>query len=834
MAKKEPHGQAHFIRKLARFYMRYPWVVLIATLALAALSYPRIAQLTVDTNLQALMPENVPSIENLENVLEKTGSFSSAMVVITSPDPDAAVRFADAMRRKVLREMDWVASADYAEDFSLFEQHKLLYLDREDLLTLKDWAEDQAAQKRDEILEELTGLPVNIVLRTQPGPKMLSDEQIDDIRNRIEDPDSPVLSRGSQRVFQSADKEVTLLVVWPKDSTMGLNFSRQIISQLEQAAQELNPAAFHPDMQVEVGGRIYNRVVQFDAVIHDVQISGYISLALIIGLLTIYFRSVRSIFFLVIPLATGIIWTLGLTQIVIGGLNLVTVFLVLILFGLGIDFGIHSLSRYREARLLALPVEEALYIILCRTGVASLLAGLTTAVGFFALLITNFRAFYEFGFIAGTGIVLTFISTYTMLPAILALAEKHNFISLGRVFKNPFRNLKIFKGFKGLDGKFPYPTATLIGIGVLLVVSAIFTTQVKFENDFGKLQAERSEEHEEMGAKIAKVFPDGTDRAVLIVNSLEEVKAITDYINAYIKEDTETPTIRKVDSIFSYMPEETEQADRLKIINEIKDSLGGQDVDLEEEGLGEGTLQTYLDIGQVKPDDLPEGLKRVYQGLPDTQGYLIYIFNSVSMYKADLARQFADDIREITVNGKTYHPATEALIFVDMLNLMKEEALIAILAVSGVTFLTLIIFFRSFKNAFLVLSPTLAGLLILSGMMGLFDVRLSIFNMVILPTIIGIGVDNGIHIYHRYREEEGSVLKVLFTTGNAAAITTITTAMGFSGMLSADMGGLRSLGILATLGLAACLFTSWTLLPALLQKLKKPLDPPHIPFEAET
>ncbi|MHA1544112.1 MAG: efflux RND transporter permease subunit, partial [Alphaproteobacteria bacterium] len=587
----------------------------------------------------------------------------------------------------------------------------------------------------------------------------------------------------------------------------------------------LNPAAFHPDMQVEVGGRIYNKVVQFDAVINDVQSSGLISLSLIILLLTIYFRSLRSIIFLVVPLATGIMWTLGLTQLIIGGLNLITIFLVLILFGLGIDFGIHSLSRYREARIEGKGVEDALFIILSRTGAASLMAGLTTAIAFFALLITDFRAFYEFGFIAGTGIVLTFISTYTMLPALLALFERFGFYSTGRVFKNPF---------KKFGDKFPYPTATLGGMGVLLLIAGFFTLDVQFENDFGKLQAERSEQHRAMGAKISKVFPDGTDRAVLIVDNLIEVRAITDYINDYIAKDTETPTIRKIDSIFSYMPEEAEQLDRLEIIKEIKDSLGGVDVSLEEEGLGEGNLLKYLDIGRVEPDDLPEGLKRVYQGLPETEGYLVYIFNSVSMYKADLARQFADDIREIEVNGKKYYPATEALIFVDMLNLMKEEAVIAISAVVIVTFLMLFLFFRNLRNALIVLSPTLAGLLILSGLMGMFEVRLSIFNMVILPTIIGIGVDNGIHIYHRYREEEGSVMKVLFTTGSAAAITTITTALGFSGMLSADMGGLRSLGILATLGLAACLFTSWTLLPALLQKLKKPLEPAHIPFEADT
>ena len=812
------------IEKIARFYIRFPWLVLLVAAALAWFAFEQSKTLNINTNLQALMPDNVPSVENLEKVLEKTGSFSSAMVVISSPDPDAAVEFAADMRRKVLLEMDWVGSADYAEDFSLFTDRKLLYLSLDDLNSLKDYVEEEVVKRRDEIIERLAGLPVNIKLRTQPGPR-LTDTNIDEIREKLDDPDSPVLGKGTERVFQSDDKEVTLLVVWPKTSTMGLNFSRRILGDLERAAAELEPKNYHPEMTVGVGGRIYNRVVQFDAVISDVKKSGIISAVLIILLLTFFYRSLMAVFYLVVPLATGIIWTFGVAAYVIGSLNLITVFLVLILFGLGIDFGIHSLSRYREAKISGASVEGALVTIMKRTGAASLMAGLTTAIGFISLLITDFRAFYEFGFIAGIGIMLTFISTYTILPPLLVLAEKYGIYRTGQMFISPFR-------FKGQ--KFPRPRTVLRALLVLFVISAVFATQMEFEKDFGKLQASRSDAHKELGARIAKVFPDGTDRAVLIVNTLPEVKAITDYLNEYIENDTETPTIRKVDSIFSYVPDKEEQRERLDKINEIKDSLGGIDFDLEEEGLGEGELDDYLNISEVTPDDLPEGLQRVYKGLPDTPGYLMYIFNSVSMYQADLARQFADDIREIEVGGNTYYPATEALIFVDMLKLMKGEALIAILAVSSVTFLMLLVFFRSVKNALLVLSPTLAGLLILFGLAGLFDIHLSIFNMVILPTIIGIGVDNGIHIVHRCREEHGSIMKVLFTTGSAAGVATLTTALGFAGMLTARMGGFQSLGLLAVLGLAACLLTTWTLLPALLQlKEKDLLAPDHLPFEGE-
>lgn len=802
--------------RLPHFFSRFSWIVLVLATFATTFALQQALKLKVDTNLQALMPSGVPSVENLNKALEKTGSFSSAIVVITSPDPDAGLRFADAMRRRVLLELDWVASADYSEDFSLFEAHKLLYLSPEDLESLKSWVSSAAGEKRDEIIRELTGLPVNITLRSQPGPRMTKAE-IEKIRNQIYDSSESTLSRKSERIFQSKDKQVTLLVVWPKNSDMGYTASKRIITDLERLAKETNPKIFHPQLTAELGGRIYNRVVQFEAVMTDVNTSGYISISLILLLLLAYYRSFIGVLLIVLPLASGIILTMGITQIVIGGLNLVTVFLILIIFGLGIDFGIHNLSRYNEARLQSQSVKDGLVTIFKHTGSATLLCAVTTIAGFYALLITDFRAFYEFGFIAGTGVALTFIVTYIIQPALIVLAENYKIYKprMGKVFRLSAHNENLFS-----------PTKTFLFFGIILTASVVLASKVHFENNFNNLQAERSPAQERVQEKISMVFPDGTDRAVLIVDTLAEVKAITDYFKKYIATDTKTPTIRKVDSILSYVPDKDEQQRRLKKIKEINTSLGGAEIKLDVQGLQSKDFEKYLNIGEVKPEDLPEGLKRVYQGLPDTPGFLIYIFNAVTMSEAELAQAFASDIQTIKIGNKTYHPAAEALIFVDMLNLMKSEALLAILASCAATFLALLIFLRQFSRALLVITPPLIGLLLLFGIMGLFDIKLSIFNMVALPSIIGIGVDNSIHIYYRFREENGDIKKAILATRGAVAASTITTALGFFGMLTAKVNGLQSLGLLSTIGLACCLLVTWTLLPALLSLLKKPFAGP--------
>lgn len=801
--------------QFANLFSRFSWIILVLTVLATTFALQQALKLKVDTNLQALMPAGVPSVENLNKALEKTGSFSSAIVVITSPDSEAGLRFAQAMRRRILLELDWVESADYSEDFSIFEAHKLLYLSPENLESLKNWISSAAGEKRDEIIRELTGLPVNITLRSQPGPRM-SASDIEKIRSQIYDSSSSALDRKSERIFQSKDKKVTLLVVWPKNSDMGYTGSKRIISDLERVINETDPHLFHPQLTAELGGRIYNRVVQFEAIMADVNTSGYISITLIFLLLFVQYRSLVGVFLIIFPLLVGITLTMGITQTVIGGLNLVTVFLILIIFGLGIDFGIHNLSRYNEARLQKLSVKDALVTIFRNTGSATLLCAVTTIAGFYALLITDFRAFYEFGFIAGTGVAITFISTYVVQPALIVLVENY------RIYK-PHSGRAWHLSFK--NNNYLNPVKTLLLFLCILTVSIVLASQVRFENNFNNLQAESSPKQKRMQEKISMVFPDGTDRAVLIVDTLAEVKAITDYFKKYIATDTKTPTIRKVDSILSYVPDKDEQQRRLKKIKEINTSLGGAEIKLDIEGLQSEDIKKYLNIGEVKPEDLPGGLKRVYQGLPDTPGFLIYIFNAVTMSQAELAQDFANDIRTIKIDNKIYHPAAEALIFVDMLNLMKSEALLAILASCAAIFLALLIFLRGFSTALVVIIPSIVGLLLLFGVMGLFGIKLSIFNMVALPSIIGIAVDNSIHIYSRFREENGNIQKAIFTTRGAIAASTITTALGFFGMLSAKVNGLQSLGLVSTIGLACCLLVTWTLLPALLSLFHKTKNP---------
>jgi hypothetical protein len=95
---------------------------------------------------------------------------------------------------------------------------------------------------------------------------------------------------------------------------------------------------------------------------------------------------------------------------------------------------------------------------------------------------------------------------------------------------------------------------------------------------------------------------------------------------------------------------------------------------------------------------------------------------------------------------------------------------------------------------------------------------LNFYNLVVLPTVLGIGDDSGIHIVHRYQEEgRGGIGRVLGSTGEHVAVSALTTMVGFGGWLLSDHPGLHSIGQLAVVGIGLTLLAALVFLPALLQ-----------------
>ncbi len=125
---------------------------------------------------------------------------------------------------------------------------------------------------------------------------------------------------------------------------------------------------------------------------------------------------------------------------------------------------------------------------------------------------------------------------------------------------------------------------------------------------------------------------------------------------------------------------------------------------------------------------------------------------------------------------------------------------------------------KNLRDAMLAMIPPITGGLMMFGVLGLFGIDLNPANLIVLPLLLGIGVDNGVHLVHDFRTQKGRY-RTSSSTMNAIALTSLTTMVGFGSMMVAAHRGLYSVGLVLVIGVGSCLFVSLVTLPAILSFL---------------
>ncbi len=153
-----------------------------------------------------------------------------------------------------------------------------------------------------------------------------------------------------------------------------------------------------------------------------------------------------------------------------------------------------------------------------------------------------------------------------------------------------------------------------------------------------------------------------------------------------------------------------------------------------------------------------------------------------------------------------------------MFRLLMKDTPWMVLGVFAVVALVMYLNFRSIKWSAFALIPLVVGVLWMILLMEVFGMKLNMYNLIVLPAVLGIGNDAGVHLVHRYLEEgKGSIRRMLNSTGEHVFMSSLTTMIGFGGLLLSFHPGLRSIGELAVAGIGMTLVAALVFLPALLQ-----------------
>ena len=370
--------------------------------------------------------------------------------------------------------------------------------------------------------------------------------------------------------------------------------------------------------------------------------------------------------------------------------------------------------------------------------------------------------------------------------------------------------------------RYPKPWATLASFGLFSLFSIWALTKIEFDHDFRKLSSDRYGTLA-LQEEISVDFGVSLSPTVVYANRPEDIPKLTESLHRIRDEKGKKSTIKKGLSLYSYVPEQQDvKLPEIRKLGEIASEKTTRFFEGEEAAHIEN-LKRWAQVTPFTVKDLPPPLIQQYTAVNGHHGSFLFIFPAIDLWHGRDVIRFSNEILEFKEKTKGYdiHVASEALIYSDIFSLVKKEGPWALAASIAAVFLLIWIFAKRVRSVLLVFSPLISGVICLVGIMYLFGIQFNFMNSIIFPILIGLGIDNGIHIYHRYREAgPGSLRFVLQKTGSAIFLSSTTTMLGFGALLIAFHKGLQSIGLLAVIGMGICFLTSITVLPALLQLLE--------------
>ena len=285
--------------------------------------------------------------------------------------------------------------------------------------------------------------------------------------------------------------------------------------------------------------------------------------------------------------------------------------------------------------------------------------------------------------------------------------------------------------------------------------------------------------------------------------------------------DDDDPSLKPLNEKLSIISDDIYQGLLIDTVNEIDVKLGNSVKQMNTFQNDFAISYKSKTIQMANPEkigllDLPSGIKDQYVGKSE-KNYLVSIFPKRNVWDIDFLKRYSGELAAVDQRATGIPP-----IFNTLMDEIGEDGGKATKLAILVIFIVLLIDFRNLKKVVLAMIPLVVGVLWMVGIMELTGLQITLLNIMAIPMIIGIGIDDGVHIVHRYQIEGlKSHRKVFASTGRAVFLTSITTMVGFGSLWFATYRGLGSMGIALFIGVGACFLATVFVIPALLGRAKK-------------
>lgn len=680
------------------------------------------------------------------------------------------------------------------------------------------------------------------------------------------------MHRPSDDGFLTSDNgRFFFLVIEPKNlAGTKLDEAPESIAAIRQAIADLLPE--FPELEAGVTGTqalISDETLSTQA---DARLAMVVSLIGVTLIYLLFFKRILHPLMMVAVLLVGLIWTAGFVALTVGQLTIITVFVAPMLLGLADDFGVHFIARYEEERNHGHSTIVALHTVFTHTVPGIIAGAVTTALAFAAVMLADFRGVQELGLIASVGILLCLLATLFLLPALVVIGEAYRpwvprlgeRIFLIRLFTWLGRGIGQARWF------------LLVVAGLCTAAGLVALTTISFDYNILNLQARGTESVEWEKRIIANSNRTSRDAwataptleatmhkaaAFAALSTVEAVESVVSLIPS--EQEERLPLIHALQPLLDdlpYMlpspttvnlPDLQSTLNKLTLKFRVGDGGSAPQQEPPEKGLHDvhqrllavseqlrlqpeavttaaltrfqqalfrdfqdkwSLLRNNIDPpGSITLADIPARLRTRFVSADGTK-FLLRVYPKGNVWEREVQEEFVSQLRQVDpdVTGSP-------VIVFESARVMKqgyiEGGVYALIVIVIVAFVTL----RRVGDVLLSLVPLGLGMLWTTGLMWLFGLQFNLANLVAVPLIIGIGVENGLHLMHRYREErkDGPAL-VAGSTGQSVALFSLTTMIGFGSLMVGKYYGIFSMGLLLTLAVGSVLVASLVVLPLLL------------------
>lgn len=871
-----------------------PRLVLAGALLLTALScYAFLTRLEYHTQRNDLLSADKDYLRRWQQYVSEFGRDDDLVVVVEGADRKRMEQALDALAGEVQRRPDCFDRLFYKVDLRHLQSRALLHLPADqirqiqanlksmgllldfgplswqslNLLSLLHEARDRAGKispgsplsgADDQFLTQLLAISRSATASLDnpeayrnPWHSLL--DQAPEQRDLLAEP----------QYFFSPDGSLAFLLARPVQDESSFTSAHVPVAALRELIAAVAPR--FPDLRVGLTGLPVLETDEMVASQRDTTLASWLALAGVTVLYLLVFRSCRYPLLTVTTLVIGTAWAMGWLTVTVGHLNILSATFAMMLIGLG-DYGVLWVTRYEQERAGGAEVVTAMRATAGSVGPGILTAAITTCLAFYAAMLADFRAVAELGWIAGSGVLLCAVSCFTVMPALLKLADRRE------------RALPVAIPIESGAAWLPWLSrrprlvmAVSLGVAVVLVGSA---TRVAYDHNLLNLQARNldsvewerrliertagaswhalsytSSKEEALALKarfeqlpgvgrvveVASLIPSGQEwkidqlrdiqhrlrrlpeRGSLIPHALPNVPLLKAELSCLIgqlqplSDASPQPVLTNLRRSLMALHEQLADLPRDVTAQRVREFEERLTRDLAED------LHRLRDVSTpqaITTADLPAALRERYLGKTGT--WLLRVFGTECLWEYGPLEEFVRQIQSVDpeATGKPFST-------LEGLRAMREGFLWAGVYALAAIVLVLLADFRNVKHTLLALAPLGLGVAMTLGILGLCDIPLNPANMIAFPLVLGVGVDNGVHVLHDYlaRRREAGRYTLSRTTGRGIFVAALTTILGFGSLMISQHRGLVGLGLLLTLGVSCCMVSALVFLPAVLRVL---------------